>query len=128
VIELPDFMTPALVERTHARAMVLKELGKKNNARANALLRCGMNMARARHPRMLLFLEKAADHLQQKNQEQQARFRYAEDGREYKAAEFSEAATWRTAYEKALEPGMDERTLFRTWGWIYAAVAEALGA
>lgn len=128
MIELPDFVTPGLIERTHARAMTLKELGKKNNPRANALLRCGMNMARARHPKMLLFLEKAANHLQQKNQEQQARFRYAEDEREYRASEFSEAATWRTAYEKTLDPGTDERTLFRTWGWIYAAAAEALGA
>jgi hypothetical protein len=127
VIELPDFVTPKLIERTYKRSLELRALGERHS-KARPLLVKGMNMARARHPRMLAFLEKGAEHLQSQNQAQQARFRHNESGVEYKPSEFSEYATWRTAYEKVLEPGADERTLFRIWGWIYAAVAEALGA
>lgn len=122
MIELPDFVTPALIERTYARAIALRDMGERN-PRARAALEKGMNMARARYPKMLLFLEKGAEHLQQQNQRQQDRIRGT-----YAPTEFNEFATWRTAYEKALDPDADERALFRTWGWIYAAVAEALGA
>lgn len=127
MIELPEFVTSDLIERTYARAIQLRDLGERNPS-ARSLLSRGMNMARQRYPKMLLFLEKGAEHLQQKNQDQQARLQANETGLSFGRTEFSEFATWRTAYEKAVDPEADERTLYRTWGWIYAAVAEALGA
>lgn len=127
MIELPESVTPALIERTYARAIQLRDLGERN-PHAKSLLTRGMNMARKRYPKMLLFLEKGAEHLQRQNQAQQARLQANETGLRFGKTEFSEFSTWRTAYEKAVDPEADERTLYRTWGWIYAAVAEALGA
>lgn len=127
MIELPEFMTGRLIERTYGRARELREeseIGlndrKRQNARAHFVR--GMNMARQRSPRMLLFLEKGADYLQHRNDEQQSRI--SQEG--FAKSDFTEFATWRAAYQKVCEPGEFEDAKYRIYGWLFAAVSEAL--
>lgn len=126
-IELPDTVTARLVERTYARVYAIKRMST-GNARerevAKMLRTRGVNMARARSPRMLLFLEKGYEYLRQESAAQADRYEKAGLAT---APEFSECSTWRTAYEKAVEPRQDEQCLHEVFGWIYAAVAEAVG-
>lgn len=121
MIELPDFVTEALVERTYRRVQEIRALGE-NHRNARALLVRGMNAARAKSPKMLLFLEKGAEILRRKNDEQQSRF--AQEG--YCRTDYSEFATWRESYMLCVEPRDDVK--YAVFGWIYAAVAEALAA
>lgn len=129
MIELPDFVTGPIVERTYARMIYLQDRAREpwwnGGRRARQLREVGVRMALARDARLLLFLEKSAEYLRARNDEQLSRIAqlgYA------KAPEFSEFALFRTAYEKAVEPRRDEAALHATWGWVYAACAESLGA
>ena len=121
MIELPEFMSGRVVERTYARANSLQTLGERD-AYARRFLEQGLRRARARDPRLLLFLEKGAAYLQARNDEQVSRF--AQEG--YAKSEFTEFSQWREAFLKASEPGERQDTSFRVFQWIYAAVAEAI--
>lgn len=130
MIELPDFVTPELIERTYRRAMAIQDAGHGRSTsswwtkhRARNLRHVGVKMAMARDPKLLLFLEKAAEHLRRMNDAQKSRI--TQEG--FARCDFSEYELFRTAYEKALEPKRDELALAATWGWVYAASAEALG-
>lgn len=123
-IELPEFMNGRLVERTYRRMIELQDAWRgRRDQRAHWLRVKGVNMAKARDGRMLLFLEKGAEYLRAKNEEQISmisQLGYA------KHTEFNEYAQWRGAYEKAVEPLHDEAALHGIFGWVFAAVAEAL--
>lgn len=130
MIELPDFVTPELIERTYRRAMAIQDAGHVRSTsswwskhRARHLRHVGVKMAMARDPKLLLFLEKAAEHLRRMNDEQKSRI----EQQGFAKTDFSEYALFRTAYEKALEPKRDEAALASIWGWIYASACEALG-
>lgn len=127
-IELPDFMTARLVEKTYGRAMQLRDASQKGWFRLDAIKarrakEIGVRMALDRHPKLLLFLEKAAEHLRTVNDEQASRI--TQEG--FAKTDFSEYAVFREAYLKAVEPGRDEHTLHKVYCWVYAAAAEALG-
>lgn len=128
MIELPDFVSGTLIERTYHRALYWQDRarGQKDTFAAKRWLTIGMNRARSRDPRMLLFLEKGAEHLRKLNDAQQERFTYNERGT-FQKQDFTEYASWREAFLKARDPQHDEETMYRVFGWIYAAVAEALG-
>ncbi len=127
MIEINDFITPKLIERTYGRAIQLGDLYNKGtpSQRANAerLRLAGMRMARARAPTMLLFLEKGSDYLQKINDAQKSRF--AQEGHD-RVSEYSEYSQWKTAYLKAMEPQNHEDMMYKTLGWVYASVFEAL--
>jgi hypothetical protein len=120
-IELPDFVTEPVVERAYRRSLELQRSGE-GSALGRALRIRGMNMARDRNGRFLKFLELGAEILRRKNDEQAGQFK----AHGYAKTDFNEYTTWRTAYEKAVDPEQHERTMFKIWGWVYAAVAEAL--
>ncbi len=122
-IELPEFVTGKVIERTYHRAMKLQDKGARDHY-AGRMLLAGMNRARARDPLLLLFLEKGADHLQKVNDSQQDRF----DEGGHRRQDFSEFATWREAYQRASEPQAHEDVMYRVYGWVYAAVHEALAS
>jgi hypothetical protein len=121
-IELPEFVTPRVIERTYRRALELQN--HRDSPYSRGMLLKGMNMARAQHAVMAKFLEKGADHLQKVNDSQQERF----DEKGLRRTEFSEYASWREAFLRMTEPTQHEDVMFRVFGWIYAAVAEALSA
>lgn len=128
-IELPEFMNAAVIERTYRRMLELQDHGREpwwnGGRRARHLREVGVRMAMDRDPKMLLFLEKAAEYLRARSDEQISRIEHHgfADGHN----EYSEAGLLRTAYEKADSPDREEEALHRIWGWVYAAVAEALG-
>lgn len=123
MIELPEFVTDAVIERTHARAVRIQDGMREGAGWARRWVIEGMNRARARDPKMLAFLERAATHLQKKNDEQKSRF--AQEG--FATTEFAEYGTWRAAYLKAAEQGeRDEGVMYRVFGSVYGAAAEAL--
>lgn len=126
MIELPEFMSGAVVERTYRRMRELQDRAREpfwnGGMRARAFRDRGMRMARARDPRMLLFLEKGAEYLRARNDEQASRF--AQEG--YARTDFGEYALWREAFLKATEPQQHDDVMYGLYGWVYAAVAEAL--
>jgi len=126
MIELPEFMNATVVERTYRRAMELQDRGREpwwnGGGAARRLRDKGTRMAIDRNPRFMLFLERAAEYIRARSDEQQSIL--AQGG--YVKTEYSEAALFRTAYEKADAPNRDEEALHAIWGWVYAAVAEAL--
>ncbi len=127
VIELPDFVTPELIERTYNRALHLQNHGREpwwnGGRRARMLRTVGVKMAMARDPKLMLFLEKGAEHLRRMNDAQKSRM--SQHG--YQTTDFGEFSLFKTAYEKCLDPKKDELFLHDTLGWIFAACAEALG-
>lgn len=126
-IELPEFMSARVVEQTYRRAMELKakenESWWKGGAKARRYKDIGVRMAIDRHPKLLLFLDKAAEHLRTENEQQKDRM--GEHG--FAQCDFSEYATFREAFIKADAPQRDVHALHHVFCWIYAAVAEALG-
>jgi hypothetical protein len=129
MIELPEFMTATVIERTYRRMVELQDKAKSpfwaGGLRARGLRDKGVRMAMARHPQMLLFLERSAEYLKKRNDEQMSHFEQLGYRR---PSEYSECALFRTAYEKMDDPKKDEAFLHATLGWVYAAVAEALDA
>jgi hypothetical protein len=138
-IELPEFMTANVVERTYRRMIELQDAGGTaygrkgairqatsfwDRKRAQHLRAIGTRMAVQRDPKMLLFLERASVYLQARSDEQLLRVEHLGFAR---INEYQEAALFRTALEKADSPGTDREALHAVWGWVYAAVAEALG-
>lgn len=121
-IELPEQVRPELVERTYRRSFELRQRAKTD--RAKRCVEIGRRMAKARSPRLLLFLEHGAEHLQRMNDEQKSRF--AQEG--YAGAtEYTEFATWREAFLLARDPRSHEDVHLDVFKWVYAAVAEVLG-
>ena len=127
MIELPEFTNTRVIERTYRRMIELQDRGREpwwNGGRAARSWRDkGIRMALARDPRLLLFLERGAEYLRARNDEQLSRVEHAGYAR---VSEFSEFAVWRTAYEKAVDPNRSEDVIAATFGWVYAAAAEAL--
>jgi len=128
-IELPEFMSAHVIERTYRRAMELQNCAREpfwnGGRRARQLRDIGVRMAIERDPRLLLFLEKSAAWLRTRSEEQLSRMRQLGYSEGY--TEYGEAQLFRTAYEKADAPLHDEDALHAIWGWVYAATAEALG-
>lgn len=122
MIELPEFVTGQVVERTYQRALTLQDLGRRGDARARRWLVEGMNRAKARDPRMAAFLEYGAEHLRKLNDAQVSRFE--QEG--FRKTEYTEFGAWREAYLKMTDHAQDESIMYRVFGWVYAAVAEAL--
>jgi len=120
-IELPEWVNDKVIERTYRRVLELRAKGENHPATRSLLVR-GMNMARAQSPTMLLFLDKGAEVLRRFNDEQQSRFEQAG----YRRVDYSEFSTWREAYLLCVEPRDDVK--YRVFGFVYAAVAEALSA
>lgn len=124
-------MNASVIERTYRRMVELQEQARapawkwRRRDRAHHLRKVGVHMALDRNPRMMLFLEKMAEYLRARNDEQLSRI--AQHGWSDAHTEYTEFSTVRTAYEKADEPNRDEEALHSIWGWVYAAVAEALG-
>jgi hypothetical protein len=121
MIELPDFLTPQRVEAIYGRALRLAKLGHQHQG-ARRLLDNGLRRARARDARLLLVLEKGADYLQSRNDEQRSRFE--QEG--YARQEFGEYALWREAYQKVLDPKASDMVMTSVYGWILAAIGEFL--
>ncbi len=127
MIELPEWLNARTIERTYRRALELQDHAREpwwnGGRRARKLREIGVRMALARDPKMMLFLDKAAEQMRGESDRQKSG---VEQSGFAKVGEMSEAALFRTAFEKADEPRRDEEALHATWGWVYAAVAEAL--
>lgn len=127
MIELPDFVTPELAERVYVRAKYHQDHGREGfwngGPRARKLRAIGEKMALARDPKLLLLLEKSAEHLRRMNDEQASRI--TQQG--FAKTEFTEYGQFRLAYEKVLDPRRDETAMMGLFGWLFAACAEALG-
>lgn len=128
MIEIEEFLTPKLFERAYSEMLRLQDEYNKGTPvqrdRAHSARMRGARAARARAPRLMLFLEKAADHLQKQNDAQKSRF--AQEGFEGRRLEFSEYGQMRLAYEKALDPDAHEGVLFSTFGWVYSGCMSVL--
>lgn len=126
-IELPEFMSACVVEQTYRRATELKAKERdpwwSGGAKARRYKDIGVRMAIDRHPKLLLFLDKAAEHLRAENEVQKDRM----GERGFAQCDFSEYATFREAFIKADEPQRDMHAVHNIFCWIYAATAEALG-
>lgn len=124
MIELPFFVTPSKIEFAYARSMALKEAYFRGtaNQRSNALRfrTAGLNAARDRNGKMLLFMEHAVEHLRRLNDNQQTRL--TQEG--YQRQDFSEFGVWREAYRKVDQLGHDESIEYGVFAWVYAAVYE----
>jgi hypothetical protein len=118
-IELPEWVTDKVIERTYRRVQELRAKGEDHRATRSLLVR-GMNAARAQSPVLLLFLDKGAEVLRRFNDEQQSRF----DQEGYRRVDYSEFSAWREAYLLCVEPRDDVK--YRVFGFIYAAAAEAV--
>ena len=125
MIELPEFMSAERIEHAHARSMAIRQAcyhGSPRQRELAASLRSrGMNAARDRNPRMLLFLEKAVEHMRRLNDEQQSRL--TQEG--YQRTKFTEFSTWEAAFLKSDQLGQDESLQFGVFAWVYAAIYEA---
>lgn len=120
-IELADFVTEDRVEHVYRRMFALRDLGERDPHGRRMLIR-GMNMARAKHGGMLLFLEKGAEILRQLNDSQICRLQ--QDGAEFSRCDFTEFSSWKEAYMLAADG--NDTVKFRVFGWTYAACAEYL--
>lgn len=124
MIELPDFVSRESTERAYHRAKVLQNAwAKYKDGRSKRARAVGCRMARLRNAKMLLFLEKGAEHLRAMNDEQASRV--VQEG--YAKSDFAEFSQWREAFLLTRDPKLHEDVDFVVFGWIYAAVAEALG-
>lgn len=121
MIDLAPNVTTTDVERAYAFARQLHAKGRSNPEVRRWLVE-GMNRARVRDPRLLVFLDKGANHLQKLNDEQKSRFE--QEG--HRTQEFSEFAMWREAYIKVMEPRRDEEVLAAVYGWIFAGISRVL--
>lgn len=125
MIELPEFMTAARIERAHARSSEIREsyyTGTQRQRELAASLRSrGIAAARDRHPRMLMFLEKAVEHMRQLNDQQQIRLK--QEG--FAPAKFLEFGTWEAAYLKSDQLGKDDSIEYGVFAWVYASIFEA---
>jgi len=125
MIELPEFMTGERIEHAHARSMAIRQAcyhGSPRQRELAASLRSrGMNAARDRNPRMLLFLEKSVEYMRRLNDEQQSRL--TQEG--YQRTKFTEFSTWEAAFLKSDQLGQDESLQFGVFAWVYAAIYEA---
>lgn len=123
-IELPEFMTGSVIERTYRRTMALQNL-KEHDHYARRMMEQGLRRARARDGKMLLFLEHSVNYLQHRNDEQKSRF--AQEGHDNPNLEFSELSQYREALLLLDAPRDHADVNFGVFRWVYAAVAEALG-
>jgi hypothetical protein len=119
-IELPEFVTPALIERAHRRAQNMLGMGQ------HGLFRQGIRAARAQDPKLLKVLEYAANHLDHRSEAQAGQTRRAVSANAGDQVQFTEVAMWQSAYEICERPHMTDEDL-HPFGWIYAAAAEAAG-
>jgi hypothetical protein len=118
-------MSAERIEHAHARSMAIRHAcyhGSPRQRELAASLRSrGMNAARDRNPRMLLFLEKAVEHMRRLNDEQQSRL--TQEG--YQRTKFTEFSTWEAAFLKSDQLGQDESLQFGVFAWVYAAIYES---
>lgn len=122
-IELADFVTEDSIARAYRRAGELQRRHRDHrDSYAARMLSEGMNRARDRDPKCLLYLEKGAEILAQLNERETSRF--SQLG--YRRADYNEYTQWKEALIKAQEPRRNEDVMFRVFGWIYAAVNEAI--
>ena len=119
-IELPDFITPALIERAHRRAQAMLQMGQ------HGLFRQGVRAAQAKDPKLLKMLEVTANHLDHKSDNQAGQTRRDASSDEGDRVQFTEVAMWQSAYEVCERPHMTLDDL-HPFGWLYAAAAEAVG-
>ena len=120
-------MTARVVEQTYRRTLELKAKERDawwmGGAKARRYKDIGVRMAIDRHPKLLLFLDRAAEHLRAENEAQRDRF----GERGCAMTDFTEYALFREAYIKADAPEQDRHAMHHIFCWVYAAVAEALG-
>lgn len=120
-IELPDFVTFALTDRTYQLVKQLRALGPGHPKAARHLTN-GLNRAGKRDPRMLLLLEKGADLLQKENDRQRDRF----EAHGLATTEYAEYAQWREAYIRVNDAHRREEDL-QIYRWLFAACDAVLG-
>ena len=125
MIELPDFMSAERIERAHARTVEIRETYYTGTTRqrelAGSLRSRGINAARDRNPKLLLFLEKSVEFMRKLNDEQQSRFK--QEG--YAPVKFTEFSTWEAAYLKSDQLGKDDTIEYGVFAWVYASLFEA---
>lgn len=125
-VELPDSVSDARVEWTHKRAMTMQAEHVRRAGRryTEAWRQRGVRLARERDPKLLKFLELAAERLYKLQAPQVSRFRqegYDEHAR--RSGEFTEFSTWKNGMLLADQgKGCDPEV----FGWLYGAAAEAV--
>jgi|GEM_PF-2842068 hypothetical protein len=114
-VELEDFVTPYLVELAHQRANEEQQKGNWDWAMI------GLRAVRDRDPKIMKALEKAAEILQQMEEDQRRESRRTEE-RYSHTKESTEYQMWREAYRTADEGDPCENLM-----WIYGAAAFVAG-
>lgn len=114
-VEVEQFITRGSVEWAHRRA------SEAQRRREQHIADIGMRAARARDPKLLLVLEKAAEVLVRMEEEQVGRTRRTAS-RYADTVELTEVALWRKAYEFA-----DKGEPLPHLEWIYGAAALLAG-
>lgn len=128
IVELPDFVTPALVEHCHRRAIQMQAASQRPATRRYALAWYdrGVKAARRRDPKLLKFLDLASERIFELMQPQLSRF--SQQGHEsfhkVHGGEFTEFSQWKHALLTADEKPED--TMPEVFGWFYGAVSEAI--
>lgn len=119
-IELASPITRQTVEQIHARAGYLQKRG--SSSEAQRFLAKGLRAARARDPRLLMALEKAAEIMTRLQEEQMGRTQRDASTTFADRSAPVEVSLWREAY-KAADAGQPPEQL----GYIYGAAAELAG-
>ena len=113
MIEVSEFVTRQTVERAYRRAKQEQEKGNHGYAKR------GMNCARARDPKLLMVLEKAAEILVAVSNEQYGEYRQRRDIPYSHKVEPTEVQMWKEAY-KTCDNGDPCEPLM----WIYGCATE----
>ena len=104
MIELSEFITAKTVEKAYARAV------REHEARSDRLATVGLRAARARDPKLLLVLDKAANVLDAMSESQMGRTRRSTEVEGLKV-EHTEVQLWKNAY-KVCDKGLDTPDLY----------------
>lgn len=114
-IELPYTVDRGSVERAHRWAMERARAGGTEKHH-------GIRAAKARDPKLLLALEKAAEVMDKASEEQMGRTRRDPGTSFAQRREHTETQMWREAYRLAADGNPND-----VYGWIYAAAARLAG-
>ncbi len=133
--ELPDFVTPQLIEAVVQRAMFAQDfaLNHPHHDGCKQWMKRGVRAAQDRNRWLMKLLDQGAEHLRRLNDAQQDRFASNDadpnrpehlHGVDLRKQDFTEFSQWRAAYETADTSGRNGAQ-HAVFAWLYGAAYEA---
>lgn len=127
-VELDVFVSDKLVEHVYQRAQsAQKAMRRRRTPYMEAYRQRGVRLAAERDPKLLKFLELAAERLWKLQEPQRSRFRQeGHDGYAHESGEFTEFSTFKQAMLLMDQLHREQDCRHEVFGWLYGAVAEAV--